>query len=278
MIENAPIYGRQSKSEDVHDFKKRKMALKELGYPTKETKLFVKEYLEKVKDRFAPHLSKDSLLITVPSGSGKNLVTAYLAQALAKEYNCKLLPAGSIAKLHTLEAKHALGLEKRICDPISYTVNGEDVKKHIANGTKIFIVDDVIGTGESSVRLKMALNKENIPVTGLVSLITVEPRYPTPNDLKRLMDKIASHVPFKTKSKKEAFIKDTIAVFYRYTRQRVNRIERVIGSQKAAEKAFETITRAARFERTNIIPPLKKKISTAILQNLNINPSYQFGI
>jgi|694.fasta_scaffold40197_5 adenine/guanine phosphoribosyltransferase-like PRPP-binding protein len=249
---NANIYGRQAKADDVHDFKKRKMALKDLGYPKKETQALVDEYLEKVMDKFEPHLDGNTVLVTVPSGSGRNLVTALLAKKLAKEFKCTMMPLGVAAKTHNLESKHALSLDKRLKDPIGYFVDGEEARKHITPLSNVVIVDDVVGTGESAVRLKQALEREGISVAGIASLITIDRNYPTANDINRLVNKLTALAPA-IAEKKENLIKDVVMAFCHYTRQRINRLERVLNSEKAALTAFSNIGKAAEME-INMLP------------------------
>jgi adenine/guanine phosphoribosyltransferase-like PRPP-binding protein len=230
----------------------RQRRIKDLGYPKKETQALVDEYLEKVMDKFEPHLDGNTVLVTVPSGSGRNLVTALLAKKLAKEFKCTMMPLGVAAKTHNLESKHALSLDKRLKDPIGYFVDGEEARKHITPLSNVVIVDDVVGTGESAVRLKQALEREGISVAGIASLITIDRNYPTANDINRLVNKLTALAPA-IAEKKENLIKDVVMAFCHYTRQRINRLERVLNSEKAALTAFSNIGKAAEME-INMLP------------------------
>jgi hypoxanthine phosphoribosyltransferase len=179
-------------------------------------------------------------------------VTALLAKKLAKEFKCTMMPLGVAAKTHNLESKHALSLDKRLKDPIGYFVDGEEARKHITPLSNVVIVDDVVGTGESAVRLKQALEREGISVAGIASLITIDRNYPTANDINRLVNKLTALAPA-IAEKKENLIKDVVMAFCHYTRQRINRLERVLNSEKAALTAFSNIGKAAEME-INMLP------------------------
>jgi len=245
---NVPILGRQARADDIHDFKKRKMELKEQGYPVQGSHQLVKDYIEKVKDKFEGNIDKNTVLVCVPSGSGKNMLTLYFAQALEQLYGCKTVPTGMISKLHTLEAKNALSLDKRNVDPIGYKVKSASIKKYIPSDKKVVIVDDVIGTGESAIKLKSALEREHIKVNALANMITIENRYPTMGDMDRLLRKIDEKTKLNSEQKLtlSAEIEDAFAG---YTRQKINRLERGLVSDKAVLQSIDTISEAASIER-----------------------------
>lgn len=245
---HVPIIGRPSNGEQIKAFRSRKMELKAAGYPHQETAALVKSLLSQSEDKWAGVITKDTVLISVPSGSGKNKVTALFASALAKRFGVGLLPAGHIMRQHRLEAKTNLSLEQRISDPVGYELYDKAATKEFCKGKKIVIVDDLIGSGESSVKLSKTLQKAGFEVAGLVNLVTVENRYPTLKDMARLVNKIASHRQMNENEKKNFWL-DTAAVFADYTRQKLNRVERHITGELSAVGAYEVIKRAAVKER-----------------------------
>ncbi|NOS92272.1 MAG: phosphoribosyltransferase [Cyclobacteriaceae bacterium] len=246
-MDKTPIIGRAASGELIKTFRARKMALKANGYPLKDTRLFVNEFFKVAASKWEGVLDKDCILVKVPSGSGENKVTVLFAQELGKKFGSVVLPDGLIMRQHRLEAKTTLSLEQRISDPVGYAVYAKEILAAAGN-KKIFIVDDLIGSGESSVKLKKTLESHGIIIKGLINLVTVESRYPSIKDIGRLVDKIASHRQMTT-SEKEGFWKNVNAVFGDYTRQKLNRVERHITGELSAVGAYEVIRRAALVER-----------------------------
>lgn len=128
---------------------------------------------------------------------------------------------------------------------------------NIHNYSKVLVVDDVIASGESSIRLIKALENEGIKVDGLASLITIENRFPKLADMLRVFNKIDSqlNLPHPEKGK----LRDDIyTVFGDYTRTRLNRVERYMLDKKSILSEYGNISKAAGIE-TMFKKSLKKR-------------------
>lgn len=254
------IIGKPASGDLVKSFRSRKMALKAQGYPIKETRALVKELFEIAHSKWEGVIDANTILVKVPSGSGVNKVTVLFAKELAKKFNAQVLPDGLIMRKHRLEAKTNLTLGRRISDPIGYALYSKEIKEAVGN-RKVMIVDDLIGSGESSVKLKKTLESNGIAVDAMINLVTVENRYPSVKDIARLVEKVASQRQMTT-GEKENFWKDVSVVFGDYTRQKLNRVEREIRSGISAIGAYEVIKKAASIERqfiTELKTPSKQK-------------------
>lgn len=242
-----PIIGKQARGQEVGSFRETKLRLKELGYPIPETKEFVEHHFQRVADLVRERIDDKTLLIQVPSGSGENMVTYYFAKTISKETGAHILPDMLIQKLHKGEAKKNFSLEKRIIDPIGYQVKSEQIKSIASQYSKVFVVDDLIGSGESSIRLVKTLEKGGIKVTGLLNLVTVEKNYPTPGDFSRVHAKIKQYANL-VMSDSMKLSNNLKVVFSDYTRQKLNRFERPIKDEKSALAAFKILSKTSRIE------------------------------
>jgi hypothetical protein len=242
-----PIFGIRARGEDVQSFREAKLRLKELGYPTEETREFVAQHFHRVAGLVREKIDHRTLLIPVPSGSGENMITFYFAKEINKLSGARVLPDNLVRKLHKGEAKKNLSLEKRNIDPISYEVKAEYIKAIASDYSRVFVLDDLIGSGESSIRLVKTLEKEGIKVDAMINLVTIEKSYPTPGDFSRVHNKIKQYAKLvMTDSVKLS--KNLKTVFSDYTRQKLNRFERPIKDEKSAVAAFKTLTKAAAVE------------------------------
>lgn len=242
-----PIIGVRAKGEDVHSFRETKLRLKEQGYPIKETRHFVSQNFQRVANLVREHVDEKTLLIKVPSGSNINKVTHLFASEVSKLTGAGILPDNMVRKLHKGEAKKNLSLEKRNMDSIGYGIQAKHIKAIASDYSRVLVLDDLIGSGESSIRLVKTLEKAGIKVHGMVNLVTVEKSYPTPGDFNRVHNKIKQYANLMmTDSVKLS--KNLKTVFSDYTRQKLNRFERPIKDEKSAVAAFRTLTKAAAVE------------------------------
>jgi hypoxanthine-guanine phosphoribosyltransferase len=234
-----PILSPVVRGESAAFFKQEKLRLKGLGYPNKETFAFVTSYFNSVKDKIKG-VDQNSVLAMVPSGSFQNKVT------MMEHFKCQALPFNAMTRASLGEAKNNLSLQKRVLNPIRYSLDEELVKK-ATQGRSLIIIDDVLATGESAIRLQHSLERKGISVDGIASLVTIEKQYPSEADTKRLIGKLKS---FGVVSDEEALLADIKDAFSPYTRQRQNRLEREITSEKSALKAVGTIRDSAQVERS----------------------------
>lgn len=244
----AKIIGPRADGKTVADFRALKTGLNEKGYPVKATREMVTQYLAPIRESIMKEVDRNTLLITVPSGSGKNKIPILFARQLARDTGATVLPEGWIAKIHKGEAKLNLSLEKRVHDPISYQpVDVKELKAFTSKFQRVVIVDDLLNSGESSVRLRKTLEHHGIKVHAFTNLVNVEIRYPSPADLDRVYKKI-SQLANLTMADKVKLKNDLPSVFQDYTKQKLNYIERSIRDTKSAVAAFKTISKAAQLE------------------------------
>jgi hypothetical protein len=201
-------------SQQLKEFRARKLELSFRDFPLKETEDFIEPYYQRLKQKIA--IPKNAILITMPSGSGTNIIPDLITRKLAQNFKCAFLKEGVLSKLHKGEAKLALSLHKKIKDPLAFKV----VEK-LPNKMSMrlgFIVDDLIATGESAGRQAIALQSQGIKVSGYINLVAVDKRYPNLNDLERLSDKLLTFVM----CDREKLVSDIRLVFLPYTRQKLN--------------------------------------------------------
>lgn len=249
---NPPILGRVSGSVVSSEFRDGKLALKEKGYPLQETLDFVNTFYKRNRDVFTSQLNKGMVIVPVPSGSGKNLVTELFAQKIAHDVGCARLPAGLIAKTHLYEAKHNLSVEMRVKNPIGYSFDVEEVNKFV-KGRPIIVLDDLIGSGESAVKLRKTLEQGGLRVNAFINLVTIEKSYPTVNDVTRVVGKLVSFANQDKGLEYISLVKDVCDLFGDYTRQKLNRFERDLNSEKKAIDKIENVKAGADLERSYTI-------------------------
>lgn len=226
------------------DFKKEKEALKAKGYPLKESMDLVNRYYDLTFKDLKTQM-RNSILVKVPPGSGHNRLVEILASRLAGETNSTILPNEAFQKVGGGEAKRNLDPSNRADQPILYQSNpGFDHSRF--NNQKCFIIDDVLSTGESTIRLANAMKGAGYnKVEGIAGLVTVENRKPSIRDLERVTDKIA----MVDQRPKNIIFKDLSMAFGSFTRQRLNRFERGLKTGPAIEKGIETLKKLVNIEK-----------------------------
>jgi hypoxanthine phosphoribosyltransferase len=245
---NVPILSPTTNSEQLRRFREIKLELKKQDYPVEETRAFVNQYLQKVAPKLQGQINEKTLLVRVPSGSGTNMVTVLFQQALSDAFGAGALPGHLVMKLHKAEAKNNLHLEQRNEDPIRYRIDAAEIKAIAAKYTQVVIVDDVIGSGESSIRLKKEFEKAGIKVHALLSLVTVEKNYPKPGDIERVLKKFSDYLSLELPE--VLALREVLkTAFSEYTRQKLNRFERRLQSVGSAKKLLDAAQQAAKLER-----------------------------
>ncbi|MFH1321912.1 MAG: phosphoribosyltransferase [Bacteroidota bacterium] len=247
-MDKPPIIGKVFIGDDINKFIGQKLLLKSRGYPVNETVDFVKSYYDSVKKNFGGKISGNALLVPVPSGSGENIIPIIFSKLLKNDFKgLSILKAGFFKKLHFSEAKFMTEMSKRLNDPIRYEITNPALLKEAVKGKDIYIVDDIMATGESSIRLKKTLNSAGIKVNGFINFISVTKRYAEIKDMKRFYNKITGYIPGINSNQ---FKKDIYTFFNDYTNQKLNRVERRINNQDSAQKALSLITEGAKIERS----------------------------
>jgi hypothetical protein len=240
-----PFLGPRADESTISEFRTQKLDLLDNEFPHARTQQVVAQFFDSVRDTIVKEVGKDTLLITVPSGSGENTIPLLFAKHLAKETGAEVLPQGMIAKLHKGQAKLNLSLDDRVHDPIRYEIfNSSRLKQLASTYERVVIVDDLVNSGESCVRLRKTLENSGIKVHAFANLVNVENRSPSPADLNRVYNRI-SELANLTLSDKLKLKNELPVVFEAYTKQKLNYVERSLGDQKSAILAFKTISKAS---------------------------------
>jgi len=237
MIGRPKIYGKETNGALIHSFKDIKLRLKAANYPLEQSRALVATQYPAMRASLEGVLNRDSIIIPVPSGSRENKLVPIMYNMLRRDFGCEVLTGLFTRHNNFVEAKNTLALDQRLLHPIEYKCSLSESQLKALEGKNIIIVDDVIGTGESSIRIAKSLSNEGIKVNGLANLITVTNRYPGQADLLRLTAKIASY----SSEPIDRVYNALNAVFTDYTRQKVNRLEPTIKSEEATQQALKTI-------------------------------------
>lgn len=232
--ERIPIIGKND--HDIKLFKKNKLLVK---HDYAKSKQLIKSFYLKFKDRIREKVVSDAVFISVPSTSTKNLIPNILCEYLANDYDGKYIDGDNYLRCsHTKQAKSMLNFEKRCKDPIGYRVINNQIKD-LANeikGMNIYLVDDVLGTGESVINFSNELKKHGIKADYVMCMKNVEVRYPTERDINRLYDKLKLYTGKKTLLKKA--INDH---FWLYPKMKINRVERSLINEVKKKKMTHVI-------------------------------------
>lgn len=254
-----PIISPRSTPDDIRAFRIKKLELKERDYPMPETKDFVLDYINKIENNLKGLFDSKTLLIRVPSGSGMNGVTICLQQEISHRFGAAILPDHLVNKMHKTEAKKNLNLAKRNEDPIRYKISASEINRIAKGFSKVVIIDDVIGSGESSIKLKKTLEEGGIKIDGLFSLVTVEKSYPKQSDVDRVVNKIDRFLKLNFGENIDLRT-DIELAFGDYTKQKLNRVERQLVTASSAKKYLGLIKAAANIER-QFVTELKMNLS-----------------
>jgi hypothetical protein len=104
-------------SQQLKEFRAQKLELSFRDFPLKETEDFIEPYYQRLKQKIA--IPKNAILITMPSGSGANIIPGLITRKLVKDFQCACLKPGVLSKLHKGQAKLALSLDKKLQDLLS---------------------------------------------------------------------------------------------------------------------------------------------------------------
>lgn len=240
---NPKIYGiAQSRAKE---FRQEKMDLKARGYPLDETNQFVDRYYEKLKVKLSDQLKgeKAPVFINTPSTSRVNVIPLLLIRKLIQDFRGKGIHSDDFfIPKHLAEAKYAMTIGKRNTDPIRFDAVNMKALKDLVGRNQVFIVDDLMASGESTVKFKKHLEAQGIQTKGYINLRTLDTRYATERDIERIAEKLEVLVP---EVNREALQKDLKTILAEYPKQKANRIERSIRTSEGAKKIIAEVSAAA---------------------------------
>lgn len=256
-------------------FRDEKMNLRALDYPVEFTKQLAQAYYSRIQEYFK-HCDRNTVIVPVPSSTRRNPFPVLLAHLIAADYGCTVLPS-QLIKLTTIgECKRKLTLARRNEHPVQYEIAAEEINRYTRRRT-VLLVDDVLSTGESIIKLQKTLTKANIRVAGLAALVTTERTRPTEHDLIRLHRRLTDNVRLSATGERKLW-QAINKVFTDYTRRKVYRVEMSL-TEASSPFIIKDILQAAKIERT-FDKEIKNNHSLDLCQNFlnhfpSISPSNQ---
>jgi|SRR6218665_298739 len=244
-----------------------KRSLQKQQYPIDRCLRFC-DYFMEVQENIISEITPETLLIPVPSTSGKNKLPGYFANQIADLRNCSIIDNNAVktgkrdvAKTWG-EAKNANSLEYRNFRFAPYVLNDKLLAECKEKSyEKILLIDDMITTGETVVNLSKQLEANGLKVNAAFGMVIFGNSYPKLPDLKeKVTDKVSALLSLRGRDAL-AFSRQVEKVFGEYTEIRLNR--------EIKNGSFNTMYKAVDFKKTvetahkNILT-LEKKIENKI--------------
>lgn len=191
VLYNLPI----NSSKDFAEIKGYKQNLANDNYPEDKVKelidkIITPEFLNKLKKE----LNHNSVLLPMPSTSGKNKLPLRLCERIAQELNVPYIKDPVITSTHVQERKKTRGLDKIINHP-SYKLVEQFEDELKANKNKdIYIVDDIFTTGQSVNYLARELESGGYHIPNIITFTKATGSFVSPNDIEKMAQ--IAHVKF----------------------------------------------------------------------------------
>lgn len=219
-------------SHNVKAIKEAKEELRKQGYP--------KALVDDLVDQFMREpigLPKNAVLLPVPSTSRTNTIPMVMSRRLSESNSGTRVITGAALCLNTTKAanKGALG---KLRDPVRLKI---PEALEIPVERPVFLVDDIVTTGETTDAMREALAGRGILVEGVISLGQSELRHSTATDWMRISDKLGS--PHLGKEISDA-LKGRL-------KHRSNYIERIINDKTRSELRDYFIAESRRLDGLN---------------------------
>jgi hypothetical protein len=127
-----------------------------------------------------PRVDNNTVFVTQPSTTGRNVIPLALAEKVAKIYDAPVIPGNQIAISARTEPAKNVNKEDRPFEQKHYALDPNADK--ILAGRNIVLVDDVLSQAGSIANMERVLQTMGHNVAGLVGLIGDPRIYPTPTD------------------------------------------------------------------------------------------------
>ncbi|MGB5864285.1 MAG: hypothetical protein WBG95_08280 [Sulfitobacter sp.] len=171
--------GYLSFTRNTKKLKEEKERLRAEGYPLGRVRELVHSTAKQLE------LPNDAVLIPAPSTSRTNRIPFELCLAVIEKQQIPiasdLLVTRNIVKAAN---KGALG---KLRDPVTIAATGD---LEILRGKTVFVVDDVVTTGETTDAMRETLASKGIFVSGVISMAQSEFYLTRDSDLKRITEKL----------------------------------------------------------------------------------------
>ena len=212
-------------TKNVRELKTAKEALREEGYPLAKVRELVSSIIRPV--RFPP----GAILLPAPSTTGTNIIPRVIAAELGRAQGIEVV-VGVLATRNIVKTANKSGLGK-LRDPIRLDVVG-DLEK--LKGKRVYVVDDVVTTGETTDTMREILASQGIFVAGVVSLGQSEVRHVKASDILRINTKLGD----------PPLLNEIRTVLNGRLKHRANYIERTINERSKSEIRQHLVSEARR--------------------------------
>ncbi len=212
----------QFEAKHRDNFVASKKNLLQNDYPLPETTNFVGFNYTFVRSVFQKSISEGSVLISVPSTTGKNIIPAVLANFIKDDIKNTTF-INSDANFYTKNrtpSKQALSFTERVKDPILFGSISDkklDSLKSFCNGKTVFVLEDWFSTGESAVNFRRELEKNGIQVENICALVCNKKYLAHEKDIFPMVHKLKN----KTNLTEKEFSINMIANFKGYSQHKL---------------------------------------------------------
>ena len=171
--------GYLSFSRNTKELKAVKEALRAEGYPIEKSREFIRSLVKAVD------LPKNAVLIPAPSTTGTNILPLLICQELAKKRNIPIIH-DLLSAMNETKAANKGGIGK-LRDPVRIGMirDPEELR-----GKTVYVVDDVVTTGETTDAMRECLATKGVYASGVICAGQSEQRIATATDLKRITEKL----------------------------------------------------------------------------------------
>ncbi|NJN27767.1 MAG: phosphoribosyltransferase [Cyclobacteriaceae bacterium] len=174
---------------DLAILKVQKEQIKNKEIPPEEVKAILYNYYQELRSKII-QLPQGSGLFVMPSTSGKNIIPLYLSALIIKD-RPDITSYNTADKLVTNEAikerKIKDNYKEKIKDPTKFKIHDQaTIFNSLQKEKNVFILDDIVSTGESAITLKRQLENRGVKIEGIVALKAQEKYLTRTSDMERL--------------------------------------------------------------------------------------------
>lgn len=220
-VSRLEIIGDRAAKGEMADLRAFKKDLYNRDLNPLEFKMKIRDLYNGIADKLNL-LPKNAILINMPSGSGMNIIPETIFELASKSrpdltlINSENTPF--IKTISKIESKNKTRYDLRINDIKSFEVTNNEAFQLAKKSNSVYILDDILSTGDTATLLARILKTNGIDVKGVIVAKTNEPYLTSKRDMERIfMQMVSSQNPkFLPPSKDlQAMIIDNFAGFPR---------------------------------------------------------------
>lgn len=167
-------------SQNVRGLKTDKDILRAENYPREKVKDLVDKYFPE-----SPIMPENCILVAAPSTTRTNIIPEFICSKIKHDNPHVEIAEETAQALHETKSANKGGLEK-IREPVDFKVlNLEQLR-----GKNVFLVDDVVTTGETTDKIREKFAEHGIFVQGVISAGQSESRKVNLTDMMRMSGKL----------------------------------------------------------------------------------------